>query len=84
MPKKKKASFGGCQLANISPYSRGLAKVLNLSLSFEEGLKLHLALHECLSHLNSYNRATRGGKSAAIVLAVKPHMERIDVVEGKI
>lgn len=81
----KEESYGGCQVSTIGPLKNTkLPKVLNVVLSFEEGLKFNLALDECLRQLNSYNRATKEGKRAAICLAVKPQMNRIDIVEGKI
>lgn len=85
MPKLKKVSYGGCQISCIMPpKSPNLPKVLNILLTFEDGLKLNLALDECLRQLNLYNRATKEGKRAAVSLAVKPNMRRIDIIESKI
>lgn len=83
MPRKKKASFGGCNVAWFSPDKR-LAKSLNICLSFEEALKLNLALEECIRTLNTYDRSTKAGKKAALALAIKPQNYRIDVLESKI
>jgi hypothetical protein len=84
MPRTKKVSYGGCQIGKISPDKPNYPRVINVLLSFEEGLKLNMALDECLRQLNSYNRATREGKRASVVIAVKPDLGSIDIVEGKI
>jgi len=62
----KTFSFGGCTFTRTSP---GLAKLssdtkmLNVEIGFEEALKLHLAVGECISKLNQYNRAKTAGNA---------------------
>jgi len=59
-------------------------KVLNIILPFEEALKLNLAIHEGVSKLNSYNRATKAGKNAALNLTIYLDQKRVAVNEDKI
>ncbi len=59
-------------------------RALNLFLSFEEALKLNLAIDEAVRRLNSYNRATRAGKSAALNVTIYLDKKRITVNEGKL
>ena len=67
----KKESFGGCDIDHFSPpLSEDVPKGINLAISFEDGLKLHLALGQILGQLNSYKRSTTAGKLSAINLCV--------------
>lgn len=63
-PARKQFSFGGCDLAQTSPKISELSPttaVLNVRIGFEEALKLHLAIGECIRKLNSYKRSTAAG-----------------------
>jgi hypothetical protein len=79
-------SFGGCTFNRTSP---GLAKLspetkkVNVEIGFEEALKLHLAIGECISKLNQYNRATTSGKRAALNLLVHLDSNRVTVNETR-
>jgi len=87
MPEKKEASFGSCGIAKISPHKEDITpdtKVLNLHISFEEALKLNLAIDECLRTLNKYNRSMKEGKRTALNMAIHLHADRITIVESKI
>ncbi len=84
MPKLKKVSFGSGEVSKTSPSKIDYPPVINIFLTFEEGLKLNLAIDECLRQLNSYNRATKAGKSRGVNLSFKPGLERIDVMEGNV
>ena len=82
----KTFSFGGCtfnrtlpELAKLSPDT----KMLNIEIGFEEALKLHLAIGECISKLNRYNRATTSGKRTTLNLALHLNSSRITVNEGR-
>jgi len=69
----KTFTFGTCSFAKSSPnvYNIGEShRALNLFLSFEEALKLNLAVDEAVRRLNSYNRATRAGKNAALNVTI--------------
>jgi hypothetical protein len=63
---KKNFTFGTCSFANSSPNVEKIGashRALNVFLSFEEALKLNLAVDEAVRRFNSYNRATREGKT---------------------
>ena len=82
-----KSGFGGCRIDWLSPPQDKLTrdtKVFNLVITFEEALKLNLALSECLSRLNRYNRSTKAGKSTAAHIAVHLNKMRMTVLEAKI
>ena len=86
-PTRKTFSFGGCSFSNISPKRVALnseTKILNIMMTFEESLKLNLAIDECIRRLNSYKRSTKSGKSAGLNLAIHLEAERVTVNEGKL
>jgi hypothetical protein len=87
IPKAKTFSFGGCNFGKLSPKLEKLdssTKVVNITLSFEDALKLNLAIDECVRRLNSYKRSTAAGKRSALNLAVHLNKDRITVNEGKL
>jgi hypothetical protein len=58
--------------------------MLNIEIDFEEALKLHLAIGECIRKLNSYNRSTRAGKCTALNLAIHLSKGRVTINEAKL
>ena len=81
---KRKSTFGSSTIDHFSPpLPEGTPKAINVVLSFEEALKLHLSLGQLLGHLNGYNRATTEGKRTAANLCVYTDVKRIAVVEAK-
>lgn len=83
----KTETFGGCNVAGIGPSGVEAAPAtINLTISFEEALKLHLSIGQALAKLNAYNRAQSPGKSSAMVLRVYPKKPtpRVAVYEGQI
>jgi hypothetical protein len=82
-PIKRKKTFGSVTIDHFSPQPAAESpKAVNIHLSFEEALKLHLGLGQLLGHLNGYNRSTRAGRRSAVNLCVYPHKQRITVDEG--
>ena len=82
---KQKVSFGACDIDHFSPPMKADATpAINMNISFEEGLKLHLALGQILGQLNSYNRATKEGRLSAINLCVYTKRKRITINESKL
>lgn len=58
-PKTKK-TFGGCNIDHIRPpLPEGTPPALNITISFEDAMRLHLSLGEILGKLNSYIRSTK-------------------------
>lgn len=81
---KKKQSYGGCNINRFSPAKKdGWPKAINVVLSFEDALKLQLALQARLMEINSLNRSTREGKTAAVNLCVYTD-GRLTVNAGKV
>lgn len=81
----KTSQFGACTFSSVSPAELSAGTpALNISLSFEEALKLSLAVDECVRKLGRYNRATSVGKSAAVSLLVHLDKRRIRILEGKL
>jgi hypothetical protein len=86
-PTEKQFSFGGCDFTKTSPKLVDLSAstpILNVTISFEDALKLNLALEECLRKLNSYKRSTVAGKKSAVNLAVHLNKNRVTINEGKL
>jgi hypothetical protein len=80
-------TFGTCSYARTGPPETEVSKatkILNVVLSFEEALKLNLAVDECVRKLNSYKKSTREGKKRGLNLAIHLHQRRITVNEEKV
>ena len=68
---KEKESFGTITVDNFSPKKTDAwPDAINVTLSFEEALKLQLGLQHALIELNKLNRATTAGKKTAVNLCV--------------
>lgn len=64
---RTKGTFGSTDVAQIEPVPpEGTPRAMNIIISFEEALKLHLSLGQALAKLNSYNRATAAGHRSAV------------------
>lgn len=87
MPKKaartKTFTFGSCNIAKVSPPSPGL-KTVNVIVSFEDALKLNMAVFEATRDLNSYNRSTADGKRTAMNLTIDFAKNRVRVNRGSL
>lgn len=82
---KRKKSFGTANVSHFSPKVKdGWPKAINVHLSFEEALKLHLGLGQILGHLNTYNRSTKAGRQAAVNLCLYTNVKQITINEGKV
>ena len=83
-PKQKK-TFGGARIEVIRPAPKeNSPKSENLLISFEEALKLHLAIGQALGKLNSYNRRTREGKRSCMNLCIHFGVSSATVQIGKL
>jgi hypothetical protein len=83
----KNFSFGGCSVGSIGPAVSSLSPttpILNVTVSFEEALKLSLAIQECVRKLNGYNRATTRGKRTALNIAVHLQKSRLTINEASL
>lgn len=80
---KTKASFGTVGVDHFSPpLSSEVPKAININVSFEESLKLHLGLGQILGQLNSYNRNTKEGRKTCVNLCVFTDVHQITINEG--
>jgi len=86
-PALKTFSFGGCDFSRTSPAVETFSpntQVLSIEIGFEDALKLHLAIGECVRKLNSYKRSTTAGKRTALNLAVHLSKNRVTINETKL
>ncbi len=79
---RTKQTFGSNDVAQISP--EPVSAAINIVISFEEALKLHLSLGQALAKLNSYNRSTTAGKRSAINFCLFPKKKRITVNQAQL
>ncbi len=87
IPARTKDSFGGCTFTCASPAYGALAantKVVNVVLSFEEALKLNLAIQEAVRDLNTLHRAVKVNKLAGMKLSIHMDKNRITVARGRV
>ncbi len=80
-------SFGGCDFGRTSLRVGALSpntQVLNTEIGFEEALKLHLVIGECIRKLNSYKRSTTAGKRTALNPAIHLSNGGVTVNEAKL
>ncbi len=81
---KKKESFGTIKVHHISPeLPESTPTAINLHLSFEEALKLHLGLGQLLGQLNSYDRKGRAAKRTGANLCLFTNQDRITINESR-
>lgn len=60
---KPKRSFGTVAVDSFSPsLNDDVPHAINIHLSFEEALKLHLGISQILGQLNGYNRSTKASR----------------------
>ena len=80
---KQKKTFGSVRVARFSPMLPAQTpKAINIHISFEEAMRLHLGLGQALAKLNSYDRSTKAGKQSAVNLCLYTDKQRITINEG--
>ena len=87
MIKKKKFSRGGCTITKISPKKESISSQtpsLNIYITFEEALKLNLALQDRLLELNRYNRRIKEGAKTCVNLTLHFDINRLIVNKGNL
>lgn len=84
-PTKKDDYHGACNYVRTSPdvATKGI-KSVNLELTFDEALRLSLAVQSALFNLNRYKRSTKSGKEMGLCLSVKTEGRSIAVIEARI
>ena len=82
---RTKKTFGTCYSSRIRPTpGEGVPTAMNIIISFEEALKLHLSIGQALAKLNSYNRSTTAGGRSAVNICLYPHDNYITVNEAQL
>ncbi|MGE0367189.1 MAG: hypothetical protein AB7K52_15815 [Phycisphaerales bacterium] len=82
---RRKRTFGGATVDRFSPPVVGAdTRAVNVVLSFEEALKLHLSLGQLLGHLNGFDRSTKAGRRMGVNLHVNIQNRRVVVYDAKV
>jgi hypothetical protein len=83
--KKNVNSYGVVYLDHIDPavpvQSR---KPISISMTIDEGLKLHLALLQALSDLNRLDRRSSKSRGRGVTLSLFPDQHRMMVEQGMV
>jgi len=80
---KQKKTFGSVRVSRFSPaLTAGTPKAINIHISSEEAMRLHLGLGQALAKLNSYDRSTTRGRQTAVNLCLYTQASRITINEG--
>lgn len=80
---KKERITGSCRFEGTSPRVGSIqpdTRVIAISLTFEEALKLNLAVDECVRKLNALNKNAKGAKDVGLGLIVYLDKGRINVM----
>ena len=59
-------------------------KSVNIEMTFEEALRLSLAIQSCLLQLNRYKRSTTTGREMGMCLSIKTESNTITVIEKRV
>jgi len=59
-------------------------KSVNVELSFEDAIRLSVAIQEAILCLNRYDRSLKDGKNMGLVLSVKTKNMTIAVIESAV
>lgn len=93
MAKKKSAklkrkgvnSFGVVYIDHIEPaIPVSDRKPIVIGMTIDEGLKLHLALLQALSHLNRLDRRAASSRAKGVTLSLFPDQKRMMVEQGAV
>jgi hypothetical protein len=83
----KQRSFGTCRYERTAPPKGHLSpetKVLNIELSLDEALKLHVAIDHCIKRVRKFEENGQVGRRAAVNMAVHLNTQKIAVTEAKL
>ena len=76
----EKAGFGASTVNHLSPPAKKeWPKKINIVLTFEEAMKLHLALLHSLLDLNKLNRAHAAGQRLGVNVCLHVDKDRVTV-----
>jgi hypothetical protein len=80
--KKVEDYHGGCRYIRTQP--KLTKKSVNVELSFEEAMRLSLAIQSALIQLNRHNRSTKVGREMGLLLSIKKKATAISVIEKRV
>lgn len=79
---KKKGTMGSCYFHAVSPPFD--ATTVSFQLSFEDALKLNVAIDEAVHQLNRLNRARKEAKALGLTLIFHQDIRRVTVTTDKL
>jgi hypothetical protein len=59
-------------------------KSVNIEMTFEEALRLSLAIQSCVMQLNRFKRSTTGGREMGMLLSIKTDSNTVTVIEKRV
>src|SRR5712691_6173563 len=59
-------------------------KSVNIEMTFEEALRLSLAIQSCVMQLNRYKRSATEGREMGMLLSIKTDSNTITVIEKRV
>jgi hypothetical protein len=80
--KKVEDYHGGCRYIRTQP--KLTKKSVDIELSFEEAMRLSLAIQSALIGLNRHNRSTKAGREMGLLLSIKRKATAISVIEKRV
>jgi hypothetical protein len=81
LKEKSRDYHGKCDYSRIRPPYQG--KSLSIEITFDEAMKLSLALQSCLLSLNRLDRRAKTGKAMGVELSITTETSAIKVIEKK-
>ena len=82
LKEKSEDYHGKCAYARIGPPYDG--KSLSIEITFEEAVKLQLAIQSCLLKLNRLDQKLKAGKEMGVELSITTGNRALKVIEKKI
>lgn len=85
IPTKAKDYHGMAHYVRTHPdvASQGV-KSINITMTFEEAMKLSLGIQACLMQLNRYKRSTTTGREMGMLLSLLTNSKSITVFEERV
>ena len=79
---KNQEYHGGCAVYRVFPdvEEKGIESV-NVSLTFEDAMRLSVALQAAILQLNRYNRSSKSGKATGINIGLMVKTKRVSVMQ---
>lgn len=85
IPQKKVDYHGQCKYVRTSPdISDKELKAVNVEISFEEALRLSIAIQAAMLNLNRYNRNDKVGRDMGLCLTLYPENRSVVITEYRV